>query len=109
MESIRQLPNLFKALAAAQGEIETAKKDTTNTFFRAKYADLASCWDACREALAKHGLSVVQLPSAEDERLETRSSFRQRKARSRRRSTSFSASRSKRFSATNPGSRFRRC
>lgn len=51
---------LYEALAKAQGEMEHAKKDKTNPFFKSSYADLASVMDACRPALAKHGLCVVQ-------------------------------------------------
>ena len=54
-----------KALAAAQGEMKGATKDSTNPFFKSKYADLASVWDACREALSKNGLAVVQAPKAD--------------------------------------------
>jgi hypothetical protein len=38
-----------------------AAKDTENPHFRRTYADLASVWRACRPALARHGLSVVQV------------------------------------------------
>lgn len=51
---------LAKALAKAQSEIKGAIKDSENPFFKSKYADLESVWDACREPLTKHGLSVVQ-------------------------------------------------
>jgi hypothetical protein len=51
---------LAAALAKAQGEMSSAKKDSTNPHFKSKYADLASVWDACRAALSKNGLSVVQ-------------------------------------------------
>lgn len=51
---------LAAALAKAQGDIEGAKKGKVNPAFRSKYADLASCWDACREPLSSNGLSVVQ-------------------------------------------------
>lgn len=51
---------LAKALAAAQGVMGGAKKDRENPAFRSKYADLSSVWDACREALSKNGLAVVQ-------------------------------------------------
>lgn len=53
---------LAKALSAAQGEVEGAVKGKANPAFRSKYADLAAVWDACREALTKHGLAVVQSP-----------------------------------------------
>ena len=54
---------LAKALAAAQAELEPAKRDATNPHFRSKYADLSACWDAVRAPLARHGLAVSQLPS----------------------------------------------
>lgn len=51
---------LAEALAKAQSEMEPATKDTTNPFFKSQYASLASCWQACRGPLTKHGLAVVQ-------------------------------------------------
>lgn len=54
--------NLFEALAKAQGEVENAKKDTANPFFKSKYADLASVWDAIRAPLSNNGLAIIQLP-----------------------------------------------
>lgn len=48
------------ALSKAQGEIKGAKKDTTNPFYKSSYADLASVWDACREALSRNELAVAQ-------------------------------------------------
>ena len=57
------------ALAKAQGEMAGARKDSANPFFKSKYADLASVWDACRDALTQHGLAVVQSPSAEGQRV----------------------------------------
>jgi hypothetical protein len=56
------IAKLAEALSQTQGEVEGAKKDTENPFFRSKYADLASVWDACRAPLSKHGLAVVQMP-----------------------------------------------
>jgi hypothetical protein len=51
---------LASALAAAQAQITTASKDSTNPHFKVKYADLASVWSACRVPLAEQGLSVYQ-------------------------------------------------
>lgn len=48
------------ALAKAQSEIKGAKKDAENPFFKSTYADLASVWDACRDALSKNELSIAQ-------------------------------------------------
>jgi hypothetical protein len=63
MTHSEQINELAAALAKAQGQIEGAKKDSINPHFKNRYADLASVWDACREALTTNGLSVVQSPS----------------------------------------------
>lgn len=65
METSTEIAELATALAKAQGEIEGATKDSANPFFKSKYADLASVWDACRKPLSNHGLAVVQSPSVE--------------------------------------------
>jgi hypothetical protein len=60
------ISELTAALAKAQGEIKNAAKDVKNTFFKTSYADLAGCYDASREYLAKNGLSVVQFPDYDE-------------------------------------------
>lgn len=50
------------AFIAAQSEIEGAAKDKLNPHFKNAYADLKSIWDACKPALAKNGIGVVQSP-----------------------------------------------
>lgn len=60
---------LAGALAKAQAKIKSATKDATNPHFGSRYADLASVWEACREALTEHGLAVVQLPVGEGDRV----------------------------------------
>ena len=62
MRASEHLNELAGALSKAQAMLRGAVKDSTNPHFKSRYADLASCWDACREALAANGLSVVQLP-----------------------------------------------
>lgn len=59
--------NLFTALSLAQGEMKAATKDTKGSEHLGgkKYADLSSCWEAIREPFAKHGLCVIQIPSAD--------------------------------------------
>jgi len=57
---------LAAALAKAQGAMRAAPKMRENPHFRSKYADLAGIWDACREALASNGLSVVQVVDTVD-------------------------------------------
>ena len=55
-------PELFAALALAQGEIENANKNAANPHFRSKYADLAEVLNTIRPVFAKHGLSLIQSP-----------------------------------------------
>lgn len=61
-ENTSAVAAFFTALAKAQGQIEAAKKDSANPFFKSKYADLSSAWSACRQALSENGLSVIQFP-----------------------------------------------
>ena len=53
-------PELFAALAAAQGEVENASKSSANPHFKSKYADLAEVLNTVRPVFAKHGLSITQ-------------------------------------------------
>lgn len=53
-------PDLFAALALAQGEVENASKSSSNSHFRSKYADLAEVLNTVRPVFAKNGLSIAQ-------------------------------------------------
>jgi len=61
------IANLAKALSTVQGKLTHAKKDSANPFFKSKYADLESVWDACRDLLASNGLAVAQFPGTYSE------------------------------------------
>lgn len=65
-EQSEQINELAGALSKAQGKITGALKDSANPFFKSKYADLASVWDACRAALSDNGLAVIQLTESDD-------------------------------------------
>jgi len=65
MQMSESIADLSTALSKAQGEITGALKDSANPFFKSKYSDLASCWDACRSALSKNGLAVSQFPETD--------------------------------------------
>src|SRR5271166_65459 len=67
MEHSQSLNELASALAKAQGKITGALKDSANPFFKSKYADLAACWDACRDALSENGLAVMQPAEVDDQ------------------------------------------
>lgn len=66
MNKSETIAKLAEALAKAQGAIKNAVKDSANPYFKSKYADLASVWDACRKELSDNGLSVVQVPAMRD-------------------------------------------
>ena len=51
---------LAEALSKAQSEMEGAKKDASNPFFKSDYSTLFSVWQACRGPLTKNGLSIIQ-------------------------------------------------
>lgn len=65
MNKSEQINELASALSKAQGEMRGAIKDSANPYFKSKYADLASVWEACRVPLTKNGLSVVQTNSGD--------------------------------------------
>lgn len=61
-----QINELATALSKAQSQMLGAVKDSQNPFFKSKYADLESIWEAIREPLTKNGLSVTQISVIED-------------------------------------------
>ncbi len=54
------------AMVKVQAEIKIAKKDKINPFFKSKYADLSSVWEACHEELTKNEIAVIQSPVFRD-------------------------------------------
>ena len=62
-ESINELAS---ALAKAQSEIGSVKKDAANPYFRSVYSTLANVWETVKPALTKQGLSVVQMPGSDE-------------------------------------------
>lgn len=64
-----QINELAKALAAAQGTIDSAKIDADNPFFNSRYATLGSVWYAAGQVLAPNGLSITQTFEPSDGRV----------------------------------------
>lgn len=60
MQISEEKAELFKAMAAAQGEFTTVEKGKDNPFFKSKYAPLDAIIEMIRPILPKHGLSVIQ-------------------------------------------------
>ena len=57
------IKNLATALCAFQASVEAITKDSTNPFFKSKYASLSAIIEDTRDLLAKNGLSYAQFPS----------------------------------------------
>jgi hypothetical protein len=69
MKTSEQINELTAALAKASGEFQEPELDAVNPFFKSRYATLGSVLRAVRPALAKNGLSILQM--VEETRLET--------------------------------------
>ena len=61
MQTSPTTAKLDAAMAIAQANIRHAVKDSANPFFKSNYADLASVFTACREALAGAKVAVYQM------------------------------------------------
>lgn len=59
---------LAAALSKAQGQIEGAKEDSVNPYFKSKYATLRSVWNSCQKVLPPNEIAVVQSVSNGGER-----------------------------------------
>jgi len=62
MEKSEKIINISKALITFQGKVDKIKKDTTNPFFKSKYASLSSIQDEIQLPLAESGLCYTQHP-----------------------------------------------
>lgn len=56
-----EIGELAAALASAQAELSPASKNAQNPHLKNRYADIAAVYEAIRETLPKHGLSVSQI------------------------------------------------
>jgi hypothetical protein len=60
MEHSPNIGQIASALAKAQGEFEEAERDRDNPFFGSTYSTMAAVLKACRAALAKYEIAVIQ-------------------------------------------------
>jgi hypothetical protein len=67
MKTSQSLTELAKALLAFQSKVPNVGKDSSNPFFKSKYATLENVIGTVREPLAKNGLSFSQFPTGENE------------------------------------------
>jgi len=69
MNKSESITNLAKALAEFQGEVLNPKNSADNPFFKSKYAPLSEVINTVKPIMAKQGLSVLQSPSGDGERI----------------------------------------
>lgn len=69
MNKSEQIDKLAQALCAMQKDLIGPTKDSSNPFYKSKYADLASVWEAIRDPMTKNGLSVLQTMSGDVEKV----------------------------------------
>lgn len=60
MSQTENIKELITALSKAQGSMKPAVFNKVNPHYKSKYADFASCMDACRNPLAENGIVVTQ-------------------------------------------------
>lgn len=53
------------AMVKVQASLKDARKVKENPHLKSKYADLASVWEACHEALTANNIAVIQSPAFE--------------------------------------------
>lgn len=63
MKTSESIKELAAALCNVQAALEPARFNSMNPYFKSKYADLNSVFEACRHLMSDNGLSLVQFPS----------------------------------------------
>lgn len=66
------ISEIAKALVAFHGEVKRIEKDGTNPHFKSDYATLDNIIDETSPLLFKHGLTVMQFPGGDGERITVR-------------------------------------
>jgi hypothetical protein len=69
MQKSDSIKSLAKALAAFQAEVKNPANTADNPFFKSKYAPLQDILNLVRPLLSKHGLSILQIPSGDGEKI----------------------------------------
>lgn len=69
MKKSESIGELAKSLAKFQGEVKQPLKDKNNPFFKSKYVPLENVVDAINSVAPKHGLSYIQYPLNQDNKV----------------------------------------
>lgn len=65
MQTSESIKSISAALVAFHKEVGKISKDSTNPFFKSKYASLSNILDGINEPLHNNGLAIVQFPEGE--------------------------------------------
>ncbi len=60
MKTSETIVKIAGAVLKAQKQMEGAKKDSANPFFKSKYADYGAVLEACKSALNDNGITILQ-------------------------------------------------
>lgn len=60
MKTSESISKISAALLKAQKEMEGAKKDSSNPFFKSKYSDFNAVLEACKGPLNNNGITILQ-------------------------------------------------
>ncbi len=69
MNTSETIGKIAEALSKAQGQMTGAKKANNNPFFKSKYSDLSDVMEAISEPFSSNGLSFVQSPGFDGDRV----------------------------------------
>lgn len=69
MQSSEKVESLATALSKFQGEVKNAQGTADNPYFNSKYSPLGEVLNTVRPILAKHGLSVMQMPAGDGQNI----------------------------------------
>lgn len=69
MNKSESITELSKALVKFNGEVSKIAKDANNPFFKSNYATLDHIIDEVRPILHKNGLSIMQFPSGDGQKV----------------------------------------
>src|SRR5690554_4987954 len=69
MRKSESIKNIALALSKFQSEVENPKNTADNPYYKSKYAPLQDVLNTVRPLLSKHGLSIIQNPAGDGERI----------------------------------------
>lgn len=69
MKTSESINDIATALSKAQSQMTGAKKASNNPFFKSKYSDLSHVMEAISQPFADNGLSFVQSPGYDGEKI----------------------------------------